>query len=59
MKLLIEKSRYLALIGVLVLFVCSVTAYVLGVYKTVQTIIAISFGETKGDFALIALFDCL
>lgn len=59
MKWLIEKSRYLAYIGVLVLFVCSLTAYVLGVYKTVTTIIAIALGEVKNDFALIALFDCL
>ena len=59
MKWLIEKSRYIALIGVLVLFVCSLTAYVLSVYKTFQTIAAISFGEAKGDFALVALFDCL
>ena len=59
MKKLIEKSRYLALIGVLVLFVCSLTAYVLGVYKTFQTIAAIILGEAKGDFALVLLFDCL
>ncbi len=59
MKWLIEKSRYIAYIGVLVLFVCSLTAYVLGVYKTVKAIAAIALGEVKGDFALIALFDCL
>lgn len=59
MKLLIEKSRYIAYIGVLVLFVCSLTAYVLSVYKTVKTVAAIALNETKDDFALIALFDCL
>ena len=59
MKWLIEKSRYVAYIGVLVLFVCSLTAYVLGVYKTVTAIIAISLNQVKDDFALIALFDCL
>ncbi len=59
MKWLIEKSRYIAYIGVLVLFVCSLTAYVLGIYKTVKTITAIALGEVKDDFALIALFDCL
>ena len=59
MKWLIEKSRYVAYIGVLVLLVCSLTAYVLGVYKTVKTVIAIAVGEVKDDFALIALFDCL
>ena len=59
MKWLIEKSRFLALIGVLVLFVCSLTAYVLSVYKTFQPIVAISLNEVKGDFALVALFDCL
>lgn len=59
MKLLIEKSRYIAYIGVLVLFVCSLTAYILGVYKTVKTIAAIALAEVKDDFALIALFDCL
>lgn len=59
MKWLIEKSRYLALIGVLVLFVCSLTAYVLGIYKTFKTIVAISLTEIKDDVALSALFDCL
>ncbi|CAN5844765.1 MAG: YqhA family protein [Pyrinomonadaceae bacterium] len=59
MKWLIEKSRYVAYIGVLVLFVCSLTAYVLGVYKTAQTIVAIVFNEVKDDLALVRLFDCL
>jgi uncharacterized membrane protein YqhA len=59
MKWLIEKSRYIAYIGVLVLFVCSLTSYVLGVYKTVTTVIAIAIGESKDDLALSALFDCL
>ena len=59
MKWIIEKSRYVAYIGVLVLLVCSLTAYVLGVYKTVKTVIAIALNEVKDDFALIALFDCL
>ena len=59
MKWLIEKSRYVAYIGVLVLFVCSLTAYILGVYKTVKAVIAIALNEVKDDFALIALFDCL
>lgn len=59
MKQLIERSRHLAYIGVLVLFVCSLTAYILGVYKTFQTVSAISFNEAKGDFALVLLFDCL
>ena len=59
MKWLIEKSRYIAYIGVLVLFVCSLTAYILSVYKTVKTISAIVAGEVKDDLALIALFDCL
>jgi len=59
MKWLIENSRYLALIGVLGLFACSLTAYGLGVYKTVKAILAIATGEVKDDFALIALFDCL
>lgn len=59
MKWFIEKSRYIAYIGVLVLFVCSLTAYILSVYKTVKTISAIVAGEVKDDLALIALFDCL
>ncbi len=59
MKWIIEKSRYVAYIGVLVLLVCSLTAYVLGVYKTVKSVIAIALNEVKDDFALIALFDCL
>jgi uncharacterized membrane protein YqhA len=59
MKWLIERSRFLALIGVLGLFVCSLTAYALGVYKTFKTVIAIAVGESKDDSALILLFDCL
>jgi uncharacterized membrane protein YqhA len=59
MKWIIEKSRYVAYIGVLVLLVCSLTAYVLGVYKTIKSVIAIALNEVKDDFALIALFDCL
>lgn len=59
MKRLIEKSRYIAYIGVLVLFVCSLTAYILGIYKTFKAISAIVLGAAKDDFALIALFDCL
>ena len=59
MKWLIEKSRYIVYIGVLVLFVCSLTAYFLGVYKTVKAVTAIILNEVRDDFALIALFDCL
>ncbi len=59
MKLIIEKSRYIAYIGVVVLFICSLTAYILAVYKTVKAITAIATNEAKDDFALIALFDCL
>jgi uncharacterized membrane protein YqhA len=59
MKWLIEKSRYIVYIGVLVLFACSLTAYILGVYKTVKAVTAIALNEAKDDFALIALFDCL
>ncbi len=59
MKWIIEKSRYVAYIGVVVLLVCSLTAYILGVYKTIKTVVAIALVETKNDFALIALFDCL
>ena len=59
MKWLMEKSRYIAYIGVLVLFVCSLTAYILGIYKTVKAVAAIALNEAKDDFALIVLFDCL
>lgn len=59
MKWLIEKSRYVAHIGVLVLFVCSLTAYFLGAYKTVKSVWAIAVGEFKDDLALVVLFDCL
>lgn len=59
MKWLIEKSRYIAYIGVIVLFLCSLTAYVLGVYKTLKTISAIAVGDVRDDLALVALFDCL
>jgi uncharacterized membrane protein YqhA len=59
MKWLIEKSRYLALLAVLGLFICSLTGFVLGAYKTFRTVEAIIFNGVKDDFALIALFDCL
>lgn len=59
MKRLIEKSRYITLIGVIGLFVCSITAYFLGAYKTVKTVEAIVLKDVRDDFALIALFDCL
>lgn len=59
MKWLIEKSRYIAYIGVVVLFVCSLTAYILGAYKTVRAVTDIALGKAKDDFALIVLFDCL
>ena len=59
MKWLIERSRYIVYIGVLVLFVCSLTSYLLGVYKTVKTVTAIALGELKDDLALVGLFDCL
>jgi hypothetical protein len=53
------KNRVLAFVTVLGLFVCSLTAYGLGVYKTFKTVIQISTGEARNDFALITLFDCL
>lgn len=59
MRWLIERVRYVAYIGVFVLFVCCLTAYALGVYKTVKTVFSIGLGEVKNDFALIVLFDCL
>lgn len=59
MKWLIEKSRFIAYLGVLVLFVCSLTAYILGVYKTFKTVAEIATLKAQDDFALIALFNCL
>jgi uncharacterized membrane protein YqhA len=59
MKWLIERSRYLVLIGVCGLLVCTVTAFALGVYKTFGTVVSIALQESKDDFALILLFDCL
>lgn len=59
MKWLVEKSRYLAIVAVLGLFVCSITAYALGIYKTLTTVVEIATGKAKNEFALIGLFDCL
>jgi uncharacterized membrane protein YqhA len=59
MKWLIEKSRYLSLMGVAGLLVCAVTAFFLGAYKTFRTVQAIVLNDVRDDFALIALFDCL
>lgn len=59
MKYLIERSRYLAYLSVLGLLLCAITAFGLGVYKTVKTVGAIATGAAKDDYALILLFDCL
>jgi hypothetical protein len=52
----IALHRY---IGVLVLFVCSLTSYLLGRIKPSKTVTAIALGESEDDLALVGLFDCL
>ncbi|HEX8636667.1 MAG TPA: YqhA family protein [Pyrinomonadaceae bacterium] len=59
MKYIIEKSRYLGYLSVVGLLVCAITAFGLGLYKTVNAVGAIATGAAKDDYALIALFDCL
>lgn len=59
MKWLIEKSRYLALIGVLGLIVGAATSLFWGIYKTVKIVENTFLNYASDTYKLIALFDCL
>ncbi len=55
MKTILEKSRYLALIGIIPLLVASVAAFVWGLVQTVQVVI-LGFSSLGMDKALILGF---
>lgn len=55
MKTILEKSRYLALIGVIPLLVASVAAFIWGLVQTVQVVI-LGFSTLGMDKALILGF---
>ena len=59
MKWLVEKSRYLSLIGVFGLLTGALIAFFYGAYKTVKTIQETVLNYASQDYKLIALFDCL
>ena len=55
MKTILEKSRYLALIGIIPLLVASVAAFIWGLVQTVQVVI-LGFSTLGMDKALILGF---
>lgn len=59
MKWLIEKSRYLALIGVFGLLTGAIIAFFFGAYKTFKTFKETVINYASDEYKLIALFDCL
>ena len=59
MKWLIEKSRYLALIGVIGLIVGAMTSLFSGAYKTFKVVETTIFHYSSDEHKLIELFDCL
>lgn len=59
MKWLVEKSRYLALIGVFGLLVGAITAFCWGIYKTLKTIESALSNYDKEEFTLVSLFGSL
>ena len=59
MKWLIEKSRYLALIGVIGLIVGAMTSLFSGAYKTFKVVETTIFHYSSNEHKLIELFDCL
>ncbi len=59
MKWLIEKSRYLALVGVIGLIIGAMTALFSGIYKTFKVVETTVLHFSSDELKLIELFDCL
>lgn len=59
MKWLLERARYLSLIGVLSLLISAAAAMVWGVWKTYKAIKLMAFPAQDEDFKLVALFQSL
>ncbi len=59
MNWLVEKSRYLVVIGVLSLLLQAVIAFLLGVYKTFELVNKIVFGSSSDDFSIVLFLKCL
>jgi uncharacterized membrane protein YqhA len=57
MKQVVEKSRYLALIGVTGLLVADVAAFGWGLYKTVIFVIAVTTGATAVTSVIVDLVE--
>jgi uncharacterized membrane protein YqhA len=54
-KFILEKSRYLVLVGVLSLLIAAVAAFVWGTLNTVHTV-SLVFGSIDGDSAITVEF---
>lgn len=59
MKWLIEKSRYLALVGVIGLLVSAIASLFSGAYKTVQVVELLILHYSSDEHKLSELFNCL
>lgn len=59
MKWLVEKSRYLALIGVFGLLAGALLSFFFGAYKTFNLFRETMLNFTSDEYKLIAIFDCL
>ncbi len=59
MNWIIEKSRYLVVIGVFALLVQSLIAFLLGIYKTFELINKVIFSFSTDDFSLVLFLKCL
>lgn len=55
MKLIVEKSRYLALIGVIGLLIAGVAAFGWGLYKTVLLVYDVTTGTSAGTSVTVDL----
>lgn len=59
MKWLVEKSRYIAIVGVFGLLIGAITAFGWGIYKTFKTVESVFLSYSEENFTLITLFDSL
>ena len=55
MKFIVEKSRYLALIGVIGLLIAGVAAFGWGLYKTVMLVYEVTTGASAGKTVIVDL----
>jgi uncharacterized membrane protein YqhA len=55
MKLVVEKSRYLALIGVIGLLIAAVAAFGWGLYKTAMLVYEVTIGSSDSTIVIVDL----